>query len=762
MSPSPPPPSPPPSAIDALMSGARAASKKKHPPIEKKRKTPHSTSQNPKNLKTLKTLQKPEKPAADREPPKNILHKAPSSSSSSLSSTSKELIADLKERVLLLSNSPSKFNPCTVAYWEKGKPVPFLFLCLAFNLIGEEDGRIKKTEIACNLLRTVIHATPEDLLPIVYLFSGTLAPPQEGLELRIGEPTINTVIAEAYGTTEKRIKEWIKEDKLELELVAQSRRLSQSMLRKPESLTVRKVFKTFHLIAKESGKNSQEKRKNHIKSLLFAATDREPVYLYRLLKKDLNIKCDKQTLLSALGHAAVYTEEHSKVPPEIQSPLEEAESIVKEAYSVSPDFNKIVSALLTDGVWLLPKKCSFTVGDPVQPMLAKPINCVSDALTKFKDIEIACEYKYDGERAQIHYMENGSVEIYSRNSKRITGEFPDVVAAVSRLRKTNVSSFVLDCELVAYDRAKQKILPLQTLSSRARKDVNLSDIKVDVCIFAFDLLFLNGQALLQKNLKTRREYLYASFEEESGFLQFGTSLTSNDAKEIQKFLDQAVSASCEGLIFKPLSKSATYVTSQKSRIWLKLKKDYQDKIGDTLDLVPIGAYYGRGKRKGVYGSFLLACYDNENEEFQAMCNIGTGFTDAKLKELFDILRSKVIMKPKANYRYNAEKTKPDVWFEDSEVFEVKASDLTCSLEYQAAIGLVYSDKGISLRFPRLVRVRTANKAPDQASSSKLVAEMYKAQAQKQESHGQSKMTNKDEDESHEQSNIMDEDENEDD
>lgn len=81
--------------------------------------------------------------------------------------------------------------------------------------------------------------------------------------------------------------------------------------------------------------------------------------------------------------------------------MHQAESIVKEAYSVSPDFNKIVSALLRDGVWLLPKKCSFTVGDPVQPMLAKPINCVSDALTKFKDIEITCEYKYDGERAQV-------------------------------------------------------------------------------------------------------------------------------------------------------------------------------------------------------------------------------------------------------------------------------------------------------------------------------------------------------------------------
>ncbi|KAI5442630.1 hypothetical protein KIW84_011606 [Lathyrus oleraceus] len=112
------------------------------------------------------------------------------------------------------------------------------------------------------------------------------------------------------------------------------------------------IFKSC-LLYLESGKNSQEKRKNHIKALLFAATGHEPVCL-----------CWQKALL--------------------------------------------------------------------QPMLAKPINCVSDALTKFKDIEITCEYKYDGERAQIHYMENGSVEIYSRNSKRTTGEFPDVVAAVSR------------------------------------------------------------------------------------------------------------------------------------------------------------------------------------------------------------------------------------------------------------------------------------------------------------------------------------------
>ena len=131
-------------------------------------------------------------------------------------------------------------------------------------------------------------------------------------------------------------------------------------------------------------------------------------------------------------------------------------------------------------------------------MLSKATKGVAEILNKFQDVEFTCEYKYDGGRAQIHYLENGTVEIYSRNAERNTGKFPDVVAAVSRLKKTTVSSFILDCELVAYDRAKQRILPFQVLSTRARKNVSVSDIKVEVCIFAFDLLYLNGQALLQE------------------------------------------------------------------------------------------------------------------------------------------------------------------------------------------------------------------------------------------------------------------------
>lgn len=597
------------------------------------------------------------------------------------------------------------------------------------------------TDIVCNVLRTVMHVTPEDLVPVIYLSANKIAPAHTGLELGVGEASIIRALASAYGTNEASVKTQY-EKKGDLGLVAKASRSSQSMFRKPVALTIRKVLNTFRLIAKESGKDSVEKKKDLIRALLVAATDCEPQYLIRLLQAKLRIGYSEKTLLAALGQAAAYnTDEHSKPPPEIKSPVEEASNIIKQVYSVLPDYDKIVSALLTEGLWMLPKTCKFTPGVPIEPMLSKATKGVSEVLNKFQDVEFTCEYKYDGERAQIHYVENGSVEVYSRHQERNTDKYPDVVAAVSRLKKPTVSSFVLDCEIVAYDRAKQQIESFQKLSTRPRKKVDIKDVKVDVCVFAFDLLYLNGQDLLQENLRVRREHLYASFEEETGFLQFATSITSNDVEEIQKFLDKAVNASCEGLIVKTLNEDATYEPAKRSLNWLKLKKDYLENIGDSLDLVPIAAFHGRGKRTGVYGAFLLACYDQENEEFQTICKIGTGFSEDKLEECSSSLRSKVIPKPKTYYRY-AEKINPDVWFEATEVWEVKAADLTISPVYRAAVGIVDSDKGISLRFPRLLRVRP-DKAPEQATSSEQVAEMYNAQK-------------------HNQTNKLDDSENEDD
>ncbi|MED6186729.1 tRNA ligase [Stylosanthes scabra] len=433
----------PPSAFDALMSGARAAAAAKKKKSEqsqqptasspKKRKPPSFTpptqtsTLNPNDPKPSETVPTPpidppkQEPEKEGPPPTKTRHVASSSS----------FLQELRERVPQLKAKPQKFEPSSVASWEKGTPVPFSLLALALDMISKESGRIASTDIACNLMKTVIYSTPEDLLPLMYLLGKKVAPAHEGVEMGIGESSIVKALAEATGRTESKIKKLYQEVG-DLGLVAKACRSSQSMMRKPEPLTIRKVFNTFRDIAKESGKASQEKKKNHIKKLVVAATDCEPQYLIGLLQGKLRIGMAENTLLAALAQAAVYTEEHSKPPADIKSPVEEAVKIVKQAYSVAPVYDKIVSALLTHGVWKLPSTCNFTPGIPVGPMLSKPTKGFSEILNTVKDVEFTCEYKYDGERAQIHYMENGSVEIYSRNAERNTGKYPDVVAAISR------------------------------------------------------------------------------------------------------------------------------------------------------------------------------------------------------------------------------------------------------------------------------------------------------------------------------------------
>lgn len=167
----------------------------------------------------------------------------------------------------------------------------------------------------------------------------------------------------------------------------------------------------------------------------------------------------------------------------------------------------------------------------------------------------------------------------------------------------------------------------------------------------------------------------------------------------------------------------------------QIKKDYLSGIGDSLDLVVLGAYYGKGKRTSVYGAFMLACYNSNNDTYETICNIGTGFSEAILEELHAQLKDITIDRPKPFYSHSSVSAhQPDVWFEPKYVWEVKTADLTLSPRYKAGYKDNDGDKGVSLRFPRFIKIRD-DKKPDEATSSRQVLEMYRKQESVMKSKG---------------------------
>lgn len=639
--------------------------------------------------------------------------------------------------------SKARYHPVRDACWARGRPVPYLALARTLELVEATSARLKIVDTLANYLRSVLALTPEDLLASVYLCLNQLAPAYEGLELGVAESYLMKAVAGSTGRTLAQVRAGVAREG-DLGRVAEAARAAQRTMFPAPPLTLRGVFAALQDIARTTGQASMSKKISKIQTLYVACRHSEARYLIRSLEGKLRIGLAEQSVLQALAVAVTLTPpgpggvtqlDASKgmSPEQFKARVDANALTIKSTYCQCPHYGRLLGALLDHGVAGLPEHVRLQPGIPLKPMLAHPSKNVSHIFDRFEHEQFTCEWKYDGERAQIHVPAGPGAApdllraaVFSRNQENNTSKYPDILRRLPALLKGSVTSCVLDCEAVAYDTENKQILPFQVLSTRKRKEAREEDIRVQVCVYVFDLLYLNGDSTVHRPLAERRELLREHFQETPGEWQFATSRDCTSVEEVQQFMEEAVKNSCEGLMVKALSgDQARYDIARRSHNWLKLKKDYLEGVGDTLDLVVIGAYLGRGKRAGLYGGFLLACRDADSEQFQALCKIGTGFSDDALRSLTDELRPLALPAPRPYYVSGAA---PDVWLDAAAVWEVRAADLSLSPAHRAAIGRVAPDKGISLRFPRFVRARP-DKKPEQATTAAQVADMYLAQDQ---------------------------------
>jgi DNA ligase-1 len=282
---------------------------------------------------------------------------------------------------------------------------------------------------------------------------------------------------------------------------------------------------------------------------------------------------------------------------------------------------------------------------------------------------------------------------------------------------------IVEGEAVPVDPNTGEFLPFQEVSRRRGRKTDLERMAKEfpVTLFTFDCLLHEGEDLTSRPYRERRKTLESIVEPNEG-VRWSTVRITDSVKEAETFFDEALQAGCEGLMAKALE--STYDAGARGFQWIKFKKEYSAELNDTIDLVVVGAFAGRGKRAGTYGALLMAAYDEQADVFRTTCKLGTGFDDETLRTLPERLR------PWRRERRPARvdsKLEADVWFDPRIVLEVRGAELTVSPVHTAATGAIRPGAGLAIRFPRFTGKWREDKGPEDATTVKELLEMYSLQ-----------------------------------
>jgi len=575
----------------------------------------------------------------------------------------------------------------------------------AYEKIESTTKRLEMTAYLVDFLKK----TSENVIDkVAYLTQGKLYPDFVGIEIGVAEKLAIRAIAKATGRSEKEIE-------AEMKKTGDLGSAAQKFLEKKaqvtffhEPLTLERVYETLDKMAKSTGPGSMEQKINLLAGLLSDATPKEAKYITRTVTGELRLGIADMTVLDALAIA--------------YGGGKEARQEIERAYSISSDLGRVAKTVAEKGIEGI-RNFSVSIGEPIRPMLAERLGSPKEILDKLGGKCIA-EYKYDGERVQAH-KEDNKVTLFSRRLENITDQYPDAMELVKKYVKPKQA--IIEAEIVAIDPDTGEMRPFQELMHRRRKyGVKQAMGEYPVSLFVFDILSVDGSDLTQKPYQVRHRTLEKMIQK-SDRVNIAEYLITDDPGELERFFEKAIESGCEGVVCKSLSKDAVYQAGARGWLWIKYKRDYKSEMTDTVDLVVVGAFHGRGKRGGTYGALLLTAYDPEEDEFETVTKCGTGFTDEDLEKLPMMLEKHKLLRknPRVNSTLEA-----DVWFEPKVVIEVIGAEITLSPIHTCAMDKIRKGSGLAIRFPRFTGNYRLDKSAEDGTTVAEIVEMYQRQLKK--------------------------------
>ena len=584
----------------------------------------------------------------------------------------------------------------------------FSKLAQLFSELESTTKRLEMTEMLSEFFKEINEIKDfDDLEKIVYLLQGQLVSNIKQLpKMGIAEKMIIEAISTHSGVEKSKIKrvlikkgdvgataEFIlSRKKKQVSLADFGNDLSKSY----PSLEISELYSSLEKISLTKGSGSHDAKLGILRGLMRKCSPLENKYLLRIITSTLRVGAATMTIIDGIAEGFTGVKEGNR-------------DLVERAFNLHPDLGDITKILAEKGIDEI-KKIDIEYEIPIRMMLASRVP-YAEIITKL-GTPFTAETKLDGERLQIH-KQGDKIQLFSRLLLDISEQYPDVCQVIKE--NVTVDNAIIEGEVVAMDFVMEKMLPFQVLSKRRRKhDVEDIAKEVPVCVFLFDILKHEQETFIDKAFPERRKRLEQIVVERDELrLVKSESIKSTD--ELVEFFNNARKEGNEGIMAKSIQEDSVYQAGNRGFLWIKLKSLEGGKLKDSVDVVLIGAFYGKGRRTGVYGTYIGAVYDPENDKFIAFTRFFSGLTD----EL-----SETLTKDMEQYKVNRKPTNvicediPDVWFEPKVVVEIIGDEITISEKF--------STLGYSMRFPVFERFRP-EKGPKDITTLAEIHELYETQ-----------------------------------